>query len=795
MRATEWSSQTCRSAWWIRGRDLRAGYLRKSFQLNEIPTDARLLVSGYTGYRLFVNGTKVEEEIGPWANWTHPESLNVTSLLKKGENVIAAWVQVHAGQNVHGVAENKGLVAAMQARLAENRRLDIVSDGSWKAAIGEESGWQKTGFDDSAWEPAHVAGKMGTGAWGTKVLEHVGVVTEPRRELAIDLPSPYLTCFDRVTDLVYDVKPTASVRVGWYRFTAPPGLSKLTLNTTAAAQVWVDGVPAELAEGVARVVNPPAGISTVAIRLQMQPGEYGGAAFSSPIGLELKGGIIGPGLWADFGLPTYSGIGVYRQEVNFSAAEAARRMVLDLGEVLVAAEVLVNGKAAGVRLARPFAFDVSDLVQEGKNRFEVRVANTIAPHYTVTNKVQNLGPTDSGLLGPVVLKQELPLAEWKDWATSELAGLGKQLNASTPELEAAQRQWEKSAAWTVLPPVGLPSRELPETLPGSFDLDPAIAGPDGSVRFSTDLIGITGFRVEQFADGDTRDQTRGIEPISADALAIAATRQGKQQFVGRYVRVEIPDRHEFLHMAEVQVYQGAKNVALGGQATQSSTGLEAVAGRAIDDNTDGSWSGNSVSHTSNQPNPWWEVDLGASRPTNRIVIFNRTDGDLEGRLSGFRVSLLDEARKPVWQRLVAEPPDPKLELHLSPVPVEFVRSAVVSVVPPAKLPPRPANRRALVLPIEREVGFSGGTDLEMRLKLKAGSTGSATQRIRVSATTMKGPLHDIPPGIARILATSIEERTDRQAAQLGAFFRSISPDLQPVRSRYGKLKAQLDAIR
>ena len=776
-----------KSAWWIRGRDLSAGYLRKSFRLSDTPADARILVSGYTGYRLFVNGAKVEEEIGPWADWTHPESINVTSLLKTGENVITAWVQVHAGQNVHGVAEQKGLVLAMKARLPDGRRLDIVSDASWKAAGGEELGWQDTGFDDSAWQPAHVAGKMGAGPWGTDVLENVGVVTEPRRELAIDLPSPYLTCFDSVADLVYDVKPSGSTRIGWYRFTAPPGVTGLTLNTSAVAQVWVDGLPAKVADGVARVANPPAGASTVAIRLEMSPGEYGGAAFKAPIGLELKGGTIGPGLWADFGLPTYSGIAVYRQRVNLSAAQAARRTVLDLGRVAVAAEVLVNGKPAGVRLARPFAFDIGGLAREGTNTIEVRVANTVAPHYTVTNSVRNLGPTDSGLLGPVVLEQELPLDEWKRWATSEIARLRKRLDTSTPELESAQRQWAKSARWITLRPVGSPPAESSEPFSGSFDFGPDNVGPEHSISFHTDLMQITGFRLEQLTGDDTRAQAE-------DALEITARRKGRGDFVGRYVRVEIPGRREHLHMAEVEVYSGLENVALEADATQSSTTLEAGADRAVDGDTNGSWGGNSVSHTSNELEPWWEVDLGSLYPINRIVIFNRTDGDLESRLSDFRVALLDEARKPVWQRRIARPPDPKLQLHLSPVPVEFERSADVSGKASGGISRSTAERRVLILPVANEIGFSGGTHLTVEIASDGRRPGNQPRRFRVSATTMQGPIHDIPPEIARITATPVADRTDRQSARLAAFFRLIAPQLQPIRAKCEELESELGAV-
>ena len=109
-------------------------------------------------------------------------------------------------------------------------------------------------------------------------------MTEPRRRLAIDLPSPYLECFSEVPDIVYDVKPKIEKRIGWYRFVAPPGLRQLSLNTSAKAQVWVNGIPAEVRGGAVSVSAPPSGVSTIAIRLEMEPGDYSGAAFRCLLG-------------------------------------------------------------------------------------------------------------------------------------------------------------------------------------------------------------------------------------------------------------------------------------------------------------------------------------------------------------------------------------------------------------------------------------------------------------------------------------------------------------------------------
>ena len=81
-------------------------------------------------------------------------------------------------------------------------------------------------------------------------------------------------------------------------------------------------------------------------------------------------------------------------------------------------------------------------------------------------------------------------------------------------------------------------------------------------------------------------------------------------------------------------------------ASQSTTGHGGDASRAIDGNTDGNWGNNSVTHTDDQQNSWWEVDLGADRSIGSVSLHNRTDC-CSGRLSNFRVSILDASRTEV----------------------------------------------------------------------------------------------------------------------------------------------------
>ncbi len=98
---------------------------------------------------------------------------------------------------------------------------------------------------------------------------------------------------------------------------------------------------------------------------------------------------------------------------------------------------------------------------------------------------------------------------------------------------------------------------------------------------------------------------------------------------------------------------GLVNLALNGSATQSSTGRfswDAVAGLANDGNTNGDYSGHSVAHTLQEKGAWWEVDLGEDHPIEKIVIWNRTDGGWGKRLTDFKVTVTDDAMRPIFTR-------------------------------------------------------------------------------------------------------------------------------------------------
>ena len=125
---------------------------------------------------------------------------------------------------------------------------------------------------------------------------------------------------------------------------------------------------------------------------------------------------------------------------------------------------------------------------------------------------------------------------------------------------------------------------------------------------------------------------------------------------GKYIRISLSG-DKVLSLAEVQVFSGDKNVSQGKAASQSSTSNDAPASRAVDGNTSGVFTNNSVTHTAGGRNPWWEVDLGEVTAIDKIIVFNRTDkdpGTLMARLNRYSISILDENRKIIWQDFIKE---------------------------------------------------------------------------------------------------------------------------------------------
>ena len=191
----------------------------------------------------------------------------------------------------------------------------------------------------------------------------------------------------------------------WFRFTAPPGLRAMAVTARGTVEAWADGQPMRsLGQGRFETTSPLPQASAVALRVVPQTGCSGSAVFAEPIRLDCGPGIVMPGDWSGIGaMECYSGGAWYRKSVTLSPEQVRGRTVLHLGKVVATAEVRVNGRTAGVRVAPPWSVEITAQVQPGENRIEILVFNTLANHY-LTVPTHYRGDLTSGLLGPVTLE-------------------------------------------------------------------------------------------------------------------------------------------------------------------------------------------------------------------------------------------------------------------------------------------------------------------------------------------------------------------------------------------------------
>ncbi len=253
------------------------------------------------------------------------------------------------------------------------------------------------------------------------------------------------------------------------------------------------------------------------------------------------------------------------------------------------------------------------------------------------------------------------------WQT-ELAAIEARFKTPNAATAAAAKQWARSFPFSINWNVPVPVS--PKAKSGA----PAI---------------VLGDRAVSIAKNDAAKETLTIELPLIEAQKIAALRletmpnagHAEGNFVltrlratlrppaaaagvkARFIRLELLGKQKMLQLAEVQVFSGGTNVAPKGEAKQSSTYTDAAAARAIDGRTDGEYEKGSVAHTTQQDNPWWEVDLKTTRTIDRLAIWNRAE--MPERLAGFRIVALDEERKVVWEKGDNAAPPRTVELTLN----------------------------------------------------------------------------------------------------------------------------------
>jgi alpha-L-rhamnosidase len=175
----EWKGQ------WIGG----GNELRKEFRLPRGVVRGRVYVTALGYDELWINGKRIGNSVLDPAWTTYPKRVlyttyDVTSTLEPGANAIAimlggGWATQTVPTGIKPYYDSPALLLQMEVELKGGGHFSLASDGSWKVTQGpilgdsvydgevydarrETPGWDRSGFDDSAWKNAQVvAGSQG----------------------------------------------------------------------------------------------------------------------------------------------------------------------------------------------------------------------------------------------------------------------------------------------------------------------------------------------------------------------------------------------------------------------------------------------------------------------------------------------------------------------------------------------------------------------------------------------------------------------------------------------------------
>ncbi len=400
----------------------------------------------------------------------------------------------------------------------------------------------------------------------------------------------------------------------------------------------------------------------------------------------------------------------------------------------------------------------------------------------------------------------------------QIADIERAFKEPSPASLARQTEWEQNLPgkdrWTVLEPSRKRARgddEVTNATP-TVVLTPKTNAASDFREFVMRDKRLTGVQIEVLpAESGVTNAAFSISHIGATLLLPATNRPA-----ARFVRLELPGPERMLSIAEVEVIHGSKNIALEGVATQSSTGFDGPAKLAIDGKTDGDFDHKSTTHTESSENPWWEVDLKQPQSIDRITVWNRTDHDLQARMKDLRIIVLDENRKPTWERTDIAAPKQKVAFSLTaPDPIKFtavLAEPAAKDTSPADLvaTPSAAKRKSwdvnpaegktnsVTLLIPRSLDVPEGAKLQLVVEHSSALENCAPAQLRISATS-----DERFPDYARVPASILEtlrkpsgdQGKDERAAVTDYYRTTADPTLKVQRAKLADVKKELAAIR
>lgn len=444
-------------------------------------------------------------------------------------------------------------------------------------------------------------------------------------------------------------------------------------------------------------------------------------------------------------------------------------------------------------------------------------------YFKVFAILNNSADADRGDESPLFRQFTPSQREDRQRLQQQLADHRAAMDTAAATLTEPFAEWQKNfplnLAWTNLTPTRVESdaQRQAEILPdNAVLLKQTVAQERLSVEFSPPAGHYRALRLEALTHPDLPGHGPGHATGNFILGSLTATiePQRAQPRTARFVRIELPGQDRFLHLAEVEVFSQQENVARKGQASQSTTGFDGPAALAIDGNTNGDYAAKSVTHTAEgDPNPWWEVDLLAPRPVDRVVVWNRTDNQTSDRTTNFRVVLLDDTRKVVWDQVHGPAPKPSAEFSTS-----GQRTVTFQVAIADHAQPGFSADAVLKNPDPKLQGWAVGDRVgqphqltliapqafeipaDAKLIVNLGQQSNYVNhvlghfRLSLSADARVEEWARTPAAVLQALAVALEKRSPADKDTLWRYFLSVTPALATQRQQIDAVEKQLAAI-
>jgi hypothetical protein len=132
-------------------------WFRTIFEIPEGKTItlAKMAITADNAFVLYVNGKRVGES----SVWMTCSSFDLGAALSTGKNVLAV-----EARNIDGPF---GLIAGVLVEFDDGKALEVRSDQTWLASLSPADGYERVGYDASAWASANEIAEAGGSPWNS----------------------------------------------------------------------------------------------------------------------------------------------------------------------------------------------------------------------------------------------------------------------------------------------------------------------------------------------------------------------------------------------------------------------------------------------------------------------------------------------------------------------------------------------------------------------------------------------------------------------------------------------------